>query len=111
MGQAMTAAVDTFRTSSIAAPSATALAQPGAILLVACYELGHQPLTRAAPLAHLRAAGFDPIAVDTSIADLADDAIRRARLVAISVPMHTALRLGAALAARVKAVNPEAHVC
>ena len=87
------------------------LGAPGAILLVACYELGHQPLTLAAPLAHLQAAEFAPVAVDTSVDDLTDDAIRRARLVAISVPMHTALRLGAAVAGRVKRVNPAAHVC
>jgi radical SAM superfamily enzyme YgiQ (UPF0313 family) len=34
--------------------------------------------------------------------------VRRARLVAISVPMHTALRLGVAVAARVRAINPDA---
>ena len=37
--------------------------------------------------------------------------LARARLVAISVPMHTALRLGVGVAARVRAVNPGAHVC
>ena len=34
----------------------------------------------------------------------------RARLVAISVPMHTALRLGVAVAARVRALNPACHI-
>ncbi|HEU5441447.1 MAG TPA: CUAEP/CCAEP-tail radical SAM protein [Ktedonobacterales bacterium] len=84
---------------------------PGVILLVSCYELGHQPLSLASPLATLRRAGFAPTAVDTSVAELADDAIRAARLVAISVPMHTALRLGARVAARVRALNPAAHIC
>jgi radical SAM superfamily enzyme YgiQ (UPF0313 family) len=37
--------------------------------------------------------------------------VRRARLVAISVPMHTALRLGAEAGARIKALNPDAHLC
>ena len=87
------------------------LTVPGAILLVATYELGHQPLVLAAALTHLRAAGYDPVAVDTSVEELSDAAIRQARLVAISVPMHTALRLGVEVARRVRAVNPAAHVC
>src|SRR4029079_4936990 len=37
--------------------------------------------------------------------------VARARLVAISVPMHTALRLGEDLAQRVRALNPAAHIC
>ena len=83
----------------------------GTILLVACYELGHQPLSLASPLGTLRRAGYDPVAVDTSVEDLTDAAIRTARLVAISVPMHTALRLGARIAERVHDQNPAAHVC
>ena len=85
--------------------------EPGAILLVACYELGHQPLSLASPLAVLRRAGFSPAAVDTSVSKLDDATIARARLVAISAPMHTALRLGAHVAARVRALNPTAHIC
>ena len=84
---------------------------PGEILLVSTYELGHQPLNLASPLAYLARAGYAPAAVDTAVAPLADEAIARARLVAISVPMHTALRLGVAVARRVRAVNPAAHVC
>ncbi|MGE5334070.1 MAG: cobalamin-dependent protein, partial [Nitrososphaerota archaeon] len=85
--------------------------QPGAILLVACYELGHQPLSLASPLAILRRAGFSPAAIDTSVSELPDEAIMRARLVAISAPMHTALRLGTRVAARVRRLNPRAHIC
>jgi radical SAM superfamily enzyme YgiQ (UPF0313 family) len=83
----------------------------GTILLVACYELGHQPLNLASPLAMLRRAGFAPVAVDTSVSELSDDAIARAQLVAISAPMHTALRLGTRVAARVRMLNPDAHIC
>jgi len=83
----------------------------GAILLVACYELGHQPLNLASPLATLRQAGFSPVAVDTSVSELSDDAIAAAQLVAISAPMHTALRLGARVGARVRTLNPTAHTC
>ena len=84
---------------------------PGEILIVSTYELGHQPLNLASPLAYLRRAGYAPAAVDTAVEPLADEAIARARLVAISVPMHTALRLGVGVAERVRAVNPAAHVC
>lgn len=80
------------------------------ILLVSTYELGHQPLSLAQPLAVLRSAGFDPVAVDTSVTPLTDEAIGAARLVAIAVPMHTALRLGTAVAERVRRVNPDAHI-
>jgi radical SAM superfamily enzyme YgiQ (UPF0313 family) len=83
----------------------------GAILLVACYELGHQPLNLASPLATLRRAGFSPVAIDTSVSELSDDAIAAAKLVAISAPMHTALRLGTHFAARVRSLNPNAHIC
>ncbi|MFI5274265.1 MAG: CUAEP/CCAEP-tail radical SAM (seleno)protein [Ktedonobacterales bacterium] len=84
---------------------------PGDLLLVSCYELGHQPLSLASPLAVLRRAGYAPAAVDTAVAELDDATIRAARLVAISVPMHTALRLGARIAERVRALNPAAHIC
>src|SRR5215204_5871767 len=87
------------------------LREPGSILLVSCYELGHQPLNLASPLAHLRVAGFDPVAIDTAVDPLGDDVIHAAKFVAISVPMHTALRLGARVAERVRRTNPEAHIC
>jgi radical SAM superfamily enzyme YgiQ (UPF0313 family) len=93
------------------ATAAGALAAPGAVLLLSCYELGHQPLSLASPLALLRQAGFLPIAVDTAVEEVSDRTLGAAGLVAISVPMHTALRLGDRLAARVRAVNPAAHVC
>ncbi|MDQ3327200.1 MAG: CUAEP/CCAEP-tail radical SAM protein [Chloroflexota bacterium] len=85
--------------------------QPGAILLLSCYELGHQPLNLASPLAFLAHAGYAPAAIDTAVQPLPDEAIAAARLVAISVPMHTALRLGVAVAERVRAVNRSAHLC
>ncbi|HEV2236170.1 MAG TPA: CUAEP/CCAEP-tail radical SAM protein, partial [Ktedonobacterales bacterium] len=86
------------------------LAEPGAILLVSTYELGHQPLSLAAPLAHLARAGYAPAAADTAVAALPDAAIQRARLVAVAVPMHTALRLGARVVERVRALNPGAVI-
>ncbi len=87
---------------------------PGDIVLCSCYELGHQPHGLAAPLAALRAAGFEPLCLDLAVDELDEAALTRlarARLVAISVPMHTALRLGVALAARVRALNPTVQLC
>ena len=83
----------------------------GDILLVSCYELGHQPFHLASLSATLQQAGYDPVAVDTAVETLTDDALRRAHLVAISVPMHTALRLGEQIARRVRRINPNAHIC
>jgi radical SAM superfamily enzyme YgiQ (UPF0313 family) len=84
---------------------------PGAILLVACYELGHQPLAVAWPAAFLERAGYTPAVMDVSVEPFDVEKARAARLVAISVPMHTALRLGVTVAERVRAVNPSVHIC
>src|SRR5215471_5993965 len=85
--------------------------QRGDILLISCYELGHQPFHLAELLAMLRQAGFAAVPIDTAIETLTDDAIRAASFVAISVPMHTALRLGQQVALRVRSLNPSAHIC
>jgi radical SAM superfamily enzyme YgiQ (UPF0313 family) len=84
---------------------------PGAILLISCYELGHQPLNLASPLAVLEQAGYMPVAIDTAVEPLLDDTILRARLVCISVPMHTALRLAMRVAGRAQTLNPAARLC
>ncbi|HUD70680.1 MAG TPA: CUAEP/CCAEP-tail radical SAM protein, partial [Dongiaceae bacterium] len=86
------------------------LKDPGAILLISCYEQGHQPLSIASPAAVLRAAGYAPAALDLSQQALDPVVVRRATLVAISVPMHTALRLGVRAAERIRAINPEAGI-
>ncbi len=83
---------------------------PGAVLLVACYELGHQPLAVAWPAAFLERRGYAPAVMDVSVEPFDAEKVRRARLVAISVPMHTALRLGVVVAERVRAVNPACHI-
>ena len=84
---------------------------PGGILLISCYELGHQPFQLALFDAMLQQAGYAPVIVDTAVEELTDETICRARLVAISVPMHTALRLGQQVALRVRSINPHAHIC
>ena len=87
------------------------LKQPGAILLISCYELGHQPLSIASPLALLREAGYAPAVLDLAVQRLDPDLVARARFAAIAVPMHTALRLGARVAQRIRALNPGCHLC
>jgi radical SAM superfamily enzyme YgiQ (UPF0313 family) len=83
----------------------------GEILLVSCYELGHQPFHLASLSAMLQQADYAPVCIDTAVEPLTVRAIRRARFVGISVPMHTALRLGEQIAQRVRKINPDAHIC
>jgi radical SAM superfamily enzyme YgiQ (UPF0313 family) len=83
----------------------------GDILLVSTYELGHPPLHLASPLAFLERAGYRPRVIDLAVSPLDDADVARARFVGVAVPMHTALRLGAEVGARVKAINPAAHLC
>src|SRR5262249_57098858 len=84
--------------------------EPGAILLVACYELGHQPLAVAWPAAFLEREGYRPAVMDVSVEPFDAERVRQAKAVLISVPMHTALRLGVTVAERVRAVNSACHV-
>jgi radical SAM superfamily enzyme YgiQ (UPF0313 family) len=84
---------------------------PGAVLLISCYELGHQPLGAALPLAFLERAGFAADALDIAVESFAVEKVARARFVGISVPMHTALRLGVRVAERVREINAAAVIC
>jgi radical SAM superfamily enzyme YgiQ (UPF0313 family) len=88
-----------------------ALREPGAILLVACYELGHQPLGVAWPAACLEARGYRPAVLDVAVEAFDERRAARAELVAIAVPMYTALRIGLQVAERVRVVNPRARLC
>ncbi|HWN81713.1 MAG TPA: cobalamin-dependent protein, partial [Candidatus Udaeobacter sp.] len=81
---------------------------PGDILLLSCYELGHPPLGLAMPAAFLARAGFAPAMRDLSVERLDRELAARAQLVVIAAPMHTALRIGVEIGRRVRAVNPAA---
>lgn len=83
----------------------------GEILLVSTYELGHAPHGIALPAAFLERAGYRPTALDLAVEPFDEDRVRRARLIAVSVPMHTALRLGLGAARRIRALNPGAALC
>lgn len=85
--------------------------EPGSILLISCYELGHQPLGVGWACAFLRRAGFSPHTLDIAIEPLDKTRILRAGLIGISVPMHTALRLGVQVAGLVRQLNPACHIC
>ena len=61
---------------------------PGEILLVSTYELGHAPHGVALPRAFLERAGYRPASLDLAVERFDAERVRRARLVALSVPMH-----------------------
>ena len=85
--------------------------QPGTILLISCYELGHQPIGLAQPLGFLERAGYAPAGLDIAVEDIDVERIRQARFVGISVPMHTALRLGVRIAELIRTRHPTCHIC
>jgi hypothetical protein len=84
---------------------------PVEVLLLACYELGHQPLSLAWPAAVLRQAGLDVRAVDLAVEDLPAEAVAQARFIAFAAPMHTALRLGVRASSEARKLNAAAHIC
>lgn len=81
------------------------------ILLISCYELGHQPAGIATPMALLRREGYQADTMDVSVEGLDAEKVKRTRFVGISVPMHTALRLGLRIAEEVRRLNPSSHIC
>jgi radical SAM superfamily enzyme YgiQ (UPF0313 family) len=85
--------------------------QQGEVLLISCYELGHQPLGLASPLAFLELAGFAPASMDISIEAFNIEKVKHARFVGISVPMHTALCLGVRVAEQIRGINSSCHIC
>ena len=83
------------------------------VLLLSCYELGHQSFGVASTVGFLDRVGVKVAAADLAVEEISSQAshIRAARLVAISAPMHAALRLGTKAAMQVRAFNREVHVC
>jgi len=87
------------------------LQDPGAILLISCYELGHQPIGLAQTIGFLERKGYAPAALDLAVEDFQASRVEQARVVGISVPMHTALSLGCQVAERIRCANPHTHIC
>ncbi|MGH7317332.1 MAG: CUAEP/CCAEP-tail radical SAM (seleno)protein, partial [Candidatus Rokuibacteriota bacterium] len=81
------------------------------VLLLSTYELGHQPLHVASPAGALRAAGHEVRCLDLSIEKLQLDDIEWADAAGISVPMHTARRLGNKAGEILKEKRPALPVC
>jgi radical SAM superfamily enzyme YgiQ (UPF0313 family) len=80
-------------------------------LLVATYELGHQPFGLASPAAWLRRDGVAVRCADLAKEKLSDDSIREADLIAFHLPMHTATRLAAPVIRKARALNGSARIC
>jgi hypothetical protein len=59
----------------------------------------------------LEQAGYAPDALDIAVETLDPAKVARARVVGISVPMHTALMLGVRVGEWVRAINPTGHLC
>ncbi len=81
------------------------------IVLVSSYELGRQPLGLAGPLAHLELAGLHVVTRDLAVERLRAGELGRPLLVALSTPMHTALRLGVAAASELRQALPGVRIC
>jgi radical SAM superfamily enzyme YgiQ (UPF0313 family) len=81
------------------------------VVLISTYELGRQPFGLASPAAWLRHAGVTVNCQDLSQGRLYEEDIRTADVVAFYIPMHTATRIAVHVLERVKALNPQAHLC
>jgi radical SAM superfamily enzyme YgiQ (UPF0313 family) len=76
------------------------------VAVVACYELGHQPLHVAAIAARLRTRGHDVRCLDVSLDPWDPQLARWADRLAVSVPMHTAMRIARRTIEHARAEHP-----
>jgi len=81
------------------------------VLVVSTYELGHQPLCAATATASLLAAGHEVRCVDVAVDTLTSVDVDWAERVALSVPMHTAMRLALRVVERIRSRRPGLAVC
>src|SRR5881409_2946592 len=81
------------------------------VLLISTYELGRQPFGLASPAAWLRKSGACVTCLDLSVQPFQTQLIEEADLIAFYLPMHTATRMALRILGRVKALNPDAHLC
>lgn len=81
------------------------------VLLVSTYELGHQPLHVASPAAALLASGHDVRCHDLSVEPWDPSVLDGIDALALSVPMHTAMRLAVSVAADARARRPDVPIC
>ena len=76
------------------------------ILLISVYELGHQPQHLAVAAGALRTHGVPVTILDLAIDPWDEHLVAGADRVAISVPMHTAMRLAVDVVNRLRAAKP-----
>lgn len=81
------------------------------VLLVSTYELGHQPLHVASPAAALMRRGHEVTCLDLSVQPWDPSCVAGIDALAISVPMHTAMRMAVQVARRVRELRPELPTC
>src|ERR1051326_7605451 len=86
-------------------------AGPLRVLLISTYDLGRQPFSLASPAAWLAAEGAAVETADLAAEQLSVAAVRRAQLIGLSVPMHTATRLALHHLPALRAANPAATIC
>ena len=77
------------------------------VLLVSTYELGHQPLHLAAPAGAIRAAGHEVRCVDLAVDDWDPAMVDGVDAMAVSLYMHTSLRLALPVIASAAARRPD----
>ena len=80
------------------------------VLLISTYELGRQPVHVASPATAILDAGHAVRAFDTSVEPWDPTVVDWADAVAISTPMHTAMRLAHNVATSIKQRRPELPV-
>src|ERR1044072_4674237 len=81
------------------------------VLLISCYELGHQPAGISMPMGFLRREGIQAETMDVSVAGFEAAKVMGAKFIGISVPMHTALRLGVSVAQEIRRLKADCHIC
>jgi radical SAM superfamily enzyme YgiQ (UPF0313 family) len=81
------------------------------VLVVSTYELGHQPLCAATATAALLGAGHEVRCVDVAVDTLDSADVDWAGRVALSVPMHTAMRLALRVVETIRARRPGLAMC
>ena len=80
-------------------------------MLIATYELGHQPFNIASAAAWLGEAGHAVACQDLSRSPLRVAEATAADLVCFHLPMHTATRLALRAAERIRAASPTVPLC
>ncbi len=96
-----------------AAVSVTPRATPSGkrAVLIATYDLGHQPFSLASAAAWLEETGNSVALLDLSVQKLDMALVADADLLGFYLPMYTATRLAVPLIRRLRPLLPAAHFC